>query len=154
MYNDESNRSNQSPLTRRPITSNKTRSYQQNQSSPSSTYGGGYSSQQQNGGMRRNISSSLTTNNRSRHFNPLDRVVKQNDIIIKLLTEIRDRLPPPPQSAQTGAAAEHTANGSLNNALNDESVFEVSDDLGNAVEEIAEVNFEAQEQQEEDNFNS
>jgi len=154
MYNDESNRGNQSPLVRRSIPNNKTRSsYQQNPSYPSSTYGGGYNNQQHNGGMRRrpdNNGGTLTANNRGRHFNPLDRVVKQNDIIIRLLTEIRDRLPAPPRSEQNTPAAEHSVNAS---SAHDESVFEVSDDQDTAQEEAEEVNFEAQEQQEEDNFN-
>jgi len=32
------------------------------------------------------------------NFNSNDRLIKQNDIIIRLLKEIRDRLPPPPMS--------------------------------------------------------
>ncbi|MCL2689765.1 MAG: hypothetical protein FWE57_07955 [Chitinispirillia bacterium] len=157
MYHDDSNRSSQGPLTRRSIPSNSSRSYQQNQS-PSSTYGNGYNSQQQGTGMRRrpDNGSALTANNRGRHFNPLDRVVKQNDliigqndIIIKLLIEIRNRLPALSDNAQP-AASEHQVRESL--AAHEESLFEVSDENG-APEEAAEVNSEALDQQEEDNFN-
>jgi len=161
MYHDESNRSGHSPLTRRSIpkySENKSRPYQQNQS-PSTTYGSGYNNQQHNGVIRRrpdNGGGALTANNRGRHFNPLDRVVKQNDIIIRLLNEIRDRLPAPPQSEQSthnNAAAVHPANESFDNAAHDESMFEASDDQETVSEEAAEVSFEALEQQEEDNFN-
>jgi len=168
MYNDESNRSSQSPLTRRSIpsskyTDNKSRPYQQQAQSPSSTYGVGYHNQQSNGTIRRRIdnnsSSVLTAGNRNRQSNPLDRVVKQNDIIvgqnytiIKLLTEIRDRLPAPPHSEESTNCGQ-AANEPFTGAAQDNSAFEASDGQDAVSEEAAEVNYEAHEQQEEDNFN-
>lgn len=41
--------------------------------------------------------------------NPNERLIRQNDIIIRLLKDIRDRLPSPPQSEM-----EHTENASQN----------------------------------------
>ena len=160
MFHDESNRGNHSPLTRRSIPNkygdNKNRSYQ----SPNYQYGGGYNSQQQNNGLRRRPdsgSNSQNNNNRNRQFNPLDKVVKQNDIIIRLLTEIRDRLPAPPQAqyAQQHAAdaAQLPESGSEELAQQEaESVFEVSAD-SNDVSEDAVENFEPSPEREEDNFN-
>ncbi|MDR0305874.1 MAG: hypothetical protein LBI42_03440 [Chitinispirillales bacterium] len=160
MFHDESNRGNHSPLTRRSIPNkygdNKSRPYQ----SPGYQYGGYNSGQQHNnGGLRRRPdsgSNNPNTNNRTRQFNPLDRVVKQNDIIIRLLTEIRDRLPAAPrtQAAQQpqSDAAEHPASVSDEPAQQDESVFDVSASVDKVTEEAA-ADFEAEGEREEDNFN-
>jgi hypothetical protein len=69
--------------------------------SPSASYnfntrnaGGSYNSPQQN--MRKRVNKFQQRPNP----NSSDRIAKQNDIIIRLLKEIRDRLPPPPESAE------------------------------------------------------
>jgi hypothetical protein len=67
-----------------------------------------YLPQQQN--MRNNNGKRLDNNNNKfrrptqNNNNSNDRVIRQNDIIIRLLKEIRDRLPPPPESLQNGPA--------------------------------------------------
>lgn len=81
-------------------------------SSPSPSYNynyntnSGYASQQH---MRRKIDNRFKRDN----GNGNDRVMRQNDLIIKLLKEIRDRLPPPPVSpaAVSSEAATVRPNG-------------------------------------------
>jgi len=74
-------------------------------SSPSPSYNynynanSGYSSQQH---MRRKIDRfKRDTGNGNGNGNGNERLMRQNDLIIRLLKEIRDRLPPPPVSAQS-----------------------------------------------------
>jgi hypothetical protein len=71
--------------------------YQDNRYSPSANYNynsnGGFPSQQQY--QRRRIDNRFKKDN----VNYNDRIMRQNDLIIRLLKEIRDRLPSPPVSA-------------------------------------------------------
>jgi|SRR5271157_3245657 hypothetical protein len=60
--------------------------------SPATGFNGGQHPRHRNDRFKRESGGSMS-----------DRVVKQNDIIIRLLKEIRDRLPPPPETAQKPA---------------------------------------------------
>ena len=58
-------------------------------------------------------------------LNMSDRTVKQNDLIIRLLKEIRDRLPPPPVVAQKPAdAAQADAPDADDSGQEDEAIDE------------------------------
>lgn len=94
MINDDSNRGNTNQPGRKPI-SPKSHTY-----SPSSSYnynhGNNYNGNGYNSGY--NNYNGQSQHPRRRTFKPMnlnDKIVKQNDIIIKLLKEIRDRLPAP-----------------------------------------------------------
>jgi hypothetical protein len=70
--------------------------------SPSTSYNyghhGGYNAMQQHPRRRADRFKRET-------INQSDKLVKQNDLIIRLLKEIRDRLPPPPNQEQRGIPA-------------------------------------------------
>lgn len=53
------------------------------------------------------------------NFNSNDRLIKQNDIIIRLLKEIRDRLPPPP--IEESDYDEHLDQGQLINDIQNDN---------------------------------
>lgn len=68
--------------------------------SPSSNYNFGYGNNPQYNGMQQSSHHHHNNNSRKRsgfkgNSNRDDRLIKQNDTIIRLLKEIRDRLPPP-----------------------------------------------------------
>jgi hypothetical protein len=90
MYSDDVPHSMPFQQGRKPLPPNK---YQDNRYSPSANYNynykgnGGFSSQQQ----RRRID----RYNKRDNGNSSERLLRQNDLIIRLLKEIRDRLPPP-----------------------------------------------------------
>jgi hypothetical protein len=73
----------------------------------------------------------MNTRRRPEHFrkdapNPSERLMRQNDLIIKLLKEIRDRLPPPPVSAvKDNEPADH-ANAASESSESTESSKEPS----------------------------
>ncbi len=85
--------------------------------SPSSNYGynysngynsgnnSGYNGQQQN--QRRRPDHRFKSGSNGHHTNYSERLVKQNDIIINLLKEIRDRLPAPPVDSTNVADQEY-----------------------------------------------
>ena len=113
-----------------------TPSYQNNSdysapSTPSYGSGGGYNSRPRQheggtGGYRGGYTNNRTggyTNNRTGGYNrnnqtrdnggaSSDRAIRQNDVIIKLLKEIRDRLPPPPAGTQSYDSSSDTAHES------------------------------------------
>lgn len=86
--------------------------------SPSSNYGfnysngynsgnnSGYNSQQQQH-QRRRPDHRFKNGSNGHHSNYNERLVKQNDLIIKLLKEIRDRLPAPPIDSTNAADQEY-----------------------------------------------
>jgi hypothetical protein len=89
LNNDESSPGNAPQQGRRPPLS---KPYQENRFSRSASFnynsGAGFSAQQQHPKRR-------TDRFKREALNHNDRLLKQNDMIIRLLTEIRDRLPPP-----------------------------------------------------------
>jgi len=94
--NDDFNRAPQTPQSRKPFTPNRYNNpggynynYNQNQ--------GGFNGQQH---PRRR-----TDRFKRETLNSNDKIARQNDIIIRLLKEIRDRLPPPPVSTAVPADA-------------------------------------------------
>jgi hypothetical protein len=97
MTNDDVPRSMPFQQGRKPLTPGK---YQDNRYSPSSNYNYNYNSnsvypsQQQN--FRRKMDNRFK---RDGNGNNNERLMRQNDLIIRLLKEIRDRLPPPPVPA-------------------------------------------------------
>jgi hypothetical protein len=100
MNNDDVPRNMPFQLGRKPLQPN-------TRSSPSPSYNynyntnSGYSSQQH---MRRKIDRfKRDTGNGTGNGN--ERLMRQNDLIIRLLKEIRDRLPPPPVSAPVSVSS-------------------------------------------------
>lgn len=94
MINNDESRGNTNQPGRRP-TSPKSHTY-----SPSSSYNYNHSNNYSGNGYNSNYNNynGQSQHPRRRTFKPLnysDKIVKQNDMIIKLLKEIRDRLPAP-----------------------------------------------------------
>ena len=89
MMNDDYNRAPQVPQGRKPFTPNRYGN--------SSGYNYGYNSQNQ-GGYNNGQQHPRRRSDRFKResLNVNDKISRQNDIIIRLLKEIRDRLPPPP----------------------------------------------------------
>jgi hypothetical protein len=105
MTNDDVPRNMPYPQGRKPITPN-TR-----YSSPSPSYNYNYNSNssypsQQH--MRRKMDNRFKRDNRD-NGNSNERLMRQNDLIIRLLKEIRDRLPPPPVTAAVSGVNAETA---------------------------------------------
>ncbi|MBN1128789.1 MAG: hypothetical protein JXA71_07370 [Chitinispirillaceae bacterium] len=99
MTNDDVPRNMPYPQGRKPITPNS------RYSSPSPSYNYNYNSNssypsQQH--LRRKMDNRFKRDNRD-NGNSNERLMRQNDLIIRLLKEIRDRLPPPPVSAPVNA---------------------------------------------------
>lgn len=103
--------------------------------SPSTSYNyghhGGYNGMQQHPRRRADRFKRET-------INQSDKLVKQNDLIIRLLKEIRDRLPPPPyqeqrivQTADPGVLAPEDAAGATQdlsgNQISDEQTEQTND---------------------------
>jgi hypothetical protein len=92
--------------------------------SPSTTFNygqqGGYNGMQQHPRRR-------ADRFKRESINLNDKVVKQNDLIIRLLKEIRDRLPPPVYQEHPGVQAADNASG-VQNTAQDAPVSEISDD--------------------------
>jgi hypothetical protein len=75
-------------------------------------YRGGYTNNR-TGGYTNNRTGGYNRNNQTRDSGgSSDRVIRQNDVIIKLLKEIRDRLPPPPAGTQSYDSSSDTAHES------------------------------------------
>jgi hypothetical protein len=114
MNSDESPRGMQYPSSRKPLPP-KSQGY-----SPSSNYN--YGNQSQHGNNHGNHGNQNFGNQQHQRRKPMpfkrdnhgssgstgggasDKLIKQNDIIIRLLKEIRDRLPPPPASVVAESA--------------------------------------------------
>jgi hypothetical protein len=96
--------------------------------SPSTSYNyghhGGYSGMQQHPRRRADRFKRET-------INQSDKLVKQNDLIIRLLKEIRDRLPPPPfqehQVAQTADTGNPVQDASTEGQASDEQSDQLND---------------------------
>jgi hypothetical protein len=59
-------------------------------------------------------------------LNSNDKVTRQNDLIIRLLKEIRDRLPPPPVSVIESSVTESTLQQEQGNAMDQQDVAQPS----------------------------
>lgn len=73
------------------------------------------------------------------HSNSNDRIVKQNDIIIGLLKEIRDRLPAPPAGSFSSTDPEeleqdHIATGDISDITGDQEISDDGDEGDNGEE--------------------
>jgi hypothetical protein len=96
MMNDDFNRAPQAPQNRKP--------YVPNRYGNSGGYNYGYNSQNQGGYNNGQQHPRRRTDRFKREsINMNDKITRQNDIIIRLLKEIRDRLPPPPSVTTDGA---------------------------------------------------
>jgi hypothetical protein len=99
MMNEDFNRAPQAPQARKPFTPNRYSNsggynYSYNNQSQNQNQGG-YNGGQQHPRRR-------TDRFKRESLNVNDKIAHQNDIIIRLLKEIRDRLPPPPAVATEG----------------------------------------------------
>jgi len=89
----------------------------------SSGYGGGSGSGYRSGG-------SYGYNNRTNNYGSNDRLVRQNDIIIQLLKDIRDRLPAPPAGVSTSAGTSDSYSSDRSSYSSHKSSYLGSDDDG------------------------
>jgi hypothetical protein len=99
--------------------------------SPSTSYNyghqGGYNGMQQHPRRR-------ADRFKRESINQSDRLVKQNDLIIRLLKEIRDRLPPPPYQEQRPAQTSDSAGG-IPDGAQDTPVFPAGNDTASEASE-------------------
>jgi hypothetical protein len=98
--------------------------------------------------QRRRPDNNNTRSFKPHHNNNNDRIIKQNDIIIRLLKEIRDRLPAPP----AGVSTDETTNES--EYFEQDRVSQTDTNENNSAEEVSEVlepaeNFDADQEQDE-----
>ncbi len=140
MINDDSSRNMHYPPARKPIPP-KSQVY-----SPSTSYN--YNGTQTahgnhgnpNYGSQQHLRRKPNQFKRDNH-GATDRLAKQNDIIIRLLKEIRDRLPPPPVVAGENNEAleqlEDTMNLQHETSLDNESVPEVASSEEEGVVQVA-----------------
>ena len=146
MINDESTRGNTNQPGRKPM-SPKGHTY-----SPSSSYNYNHGNNYNGNGYNSNYNNNYNGQSqhpRRRTFKPLnynEKIAKQNDIIIKLLKEIRDRLPAPVGSElidndevfERDNRAELTDNNSEN--MGDEEVIMENSSEGNCETEFDQEN--------------
>jgi hypothetical protein len=79
----------------------------------------GYNNQQSQGVRRRPENRFGKTGGGGHHSNSNDRLVKQNDIIIRLLKEIRDRLPEPLNGATVSSDSDYDEQDHINQSASD-----------------------------------
>lgn len=104
MSNEDYSRGSQMQQGRKPYQPK----YQDNRYSPSSNYNYGYSQNQQFNGQGQHPRRRVDRFRRE-SLNYNDRLARQNDIIIRLLKEIRDRLPAPATPTVYGSDIEATS---------------------------------------------
>ena len=133
MFHEDSQRGMHSSVNRKPKYNDKSHTY-------NSSLGYGYgnnSNSNYNGQQRRRPE-------RHKHSGSSDKLIKQNDIIIKLLKEIRDRLPPSQRQAESEPEQDWGANNESES--DNQEKLDSGTEPANCADNVLE--------EEEENFNS